>query len=91
MTASDRHLLILLNSAHETLKMENRLEKAGIAFRTISKPLSAGKDCGLALRIDAGDLAKALEIAEKNACTVRSVLERQNGGWVERNLSIERG
>ena len=80
MTAGTR-IIVLMSSVHETLKMEDALESRSIQFRSVVKPRSLGTDCGIALRIDAGDAGRVRDTAEESGCTIHGFYFEINKVW----------
>ena len=51
--------VLLFNSTHHALSAEDLLEEEGFAIDTVPAPESVRADCGLAIKIDKGDIVSA--------------------------------
>ena len=54
--------ILVLQSTHLTYKAERLLREAGIPCSLVTKPRHISSDCGLALRLEAGDAPRALAL-----------------------------
>ena len=77
----EKNLVIVFPTTHLTLKAETVLEQAGVKHRTVMKPRKISSDCGLAIRIDAGDLQRIRELFEKNSLSPMGFFMETEGGW----------
>jgi hypothetical protein len=78
----ETQVIVLMQSVHETLKMEVALEKETIEFRTVAKPRSLGSECGVALRISQDDIPRVTSIAGKEKCQVVGIFRKENSHWL---------
>lgn len=53
----DGHKIFVFKTTYITFKAERVLKGAGIPYKIVTKPRDISSDCGLAVRIDAGDEA----------------------------------
>ena len=51
------HKIFVFKTTYVTFKAERALKKAGIPYKIVTKPRDISSDCGLAVRVDAGDEA----------------------------------
>jgi hypothetical protein len=58
----DPHKTIVFKSTYLTFKAERALKEAGIACKVVTKPRGISSDCGLAVRVDAGDEARVVSL-----------------------------
>lgn len=77
----DMPLIIIFESVHETLKMEDLLETEDIAYQSIVKPRILGVDCGVAISFDKKDLDVIRKLAQTNHLVVKGVYHRENNTW----------
>lgn len=74
-------VIVLFATVHQTLKMESRLEKEGIPYRTIAKPRSISEECGVVLRISREDIGRVQSAASREECTIKGVYRQINHQW----------
>ncbi len=77
-----------MQSVHETLKMEDILEKNRIPYRTVAKPRSLGTECGVVLRIDETDIPRIRELAQKHGCGINGIYKKQNNHYSQCIISV---
>jgi hypothetical protein len=82
-------LLVLLDSVHETLKMEDRLEKAGIPFRSVIKPRYLGEDCGIALTFEEQFANRFYQLSKEAAVVIKGIYKQEGNEWKPRSLLTE--
>jgi Putative Se/S carrier protein-like len=76
------HVIVLMASVHETLKMETRLDTENIAFRTIAKPRAISEECGVVLRIDAEDIPAVTRAARNASCSITGFYRQIDDQWI---------
>ncbi|MDF1535378.1 MAG: DUF3343 domain-containing protein [bacterium] len=77
----DQDLVVVFPTAHLTLKAESLLEKAGVRHRTVMKPRRISSDCGLAIRIDPGDLQRIRKLLEESNTDPVGFFMESGGSW----------
>ena len=80
MTA-DETVLVLMASVHQTMKMEDELEKSKIAFRSVAKPRTLGTDCGIALKVPEHSVPEVKRIASSIDCTIAGIFINREKCW----------
>jgi len=63
----ETYRIIVFKSTYLTFKAERALKKAGIPHKVVTKPRDVSSDCGLAVRVDAGDESKVLTILAESS------------------------
>ncbi len=85
MTTSEKtaskEMIVLMNSVHEHLVMENSLEKEGISYRTLAKPRQLGTDCGVALGVSFEDIARIKQIAVSRKTKIYGIFVKEDDVW----------
>jgi len=74
-------VIVLMRTVHENLKMEDKLEKSGIPFRTVAKPRQLGTECGVVLRIDRKYVSDVIECARILNCTIEGIYYQEVKTW----------
>lgn len=62
---SDSKCILVLPTTHHTLLAEEALRSANVRYLPVPKPQKAVSDCGMAIRIEFGDLLRAAEALER--------------------------
>lgn len=65
--------IFVFQSTYLTYKAERVLKNAGIASRLVTKPRHISSDCGLAIRLEASDSARALALMAESGVEVLGV------------------
>jgi len=60
--SSPQEVILIFRGTHQVMAAEKRLKKGGVAMRLIPVPRRLTSDCGLAIRIPAGERSRAREI-----------------------------
>lgn len=55
-------MILIFRGTHQVLSAEKRLKKGGVALRLIPVPRKLTSECGLAIRISAGEKKSARKI-----------------------------
>ena len=65
--------ILVLQSTHLTYKAERLLREAGIPCSLVTKPRHISSDCGLALRLEAGDAPRVLALMVESSVEVLGI------------------
>ncbi len=57
--------ILVLPTTHHTLLAEEALRSTNVRYLTVPKPEKTVSDCGMAIRIECGDLSRASEALER--------------------------
>ena len=74
-------VLVLFNSVHESLKMEDLLESQKILYRTVIKPRDLGPDCGVAIALSDLDLMALKTLAARYSLKITGIHKKKNDTW----------
>ena len=75
------NLVVVMPTTHLTLKAETVLENAGINCRTVMKPRKISSDCGLAIRIDEGELDRVRQLLDGHSIETNGYFREGKDGW----------
>ncbi|MBN1297136.1 DUF3343 domain-containing protein [bacterium] len=75
------HVVLLMQSVHQHMVLEEILDRLKIRYRTVVKPRQLGSDCGMAMRIDTADLDRIRQICEHEKLLVFGVFFLVDNRW----------
>ena len=78
-------VLVVMETVHQSLKMEDCLEKAGISFRVVAKPRNLGPDCGVALKVALDMVPDVQRLADSIHCGIKGVFQKREEEWIKYN------
>ncbi len=58
------HKVFVFKSTYLTFKAERAIKKAGLVCKIVTKPRGISSDCGLAVRVAAGDEPRVLAVIQ---------------------------
>lgn len=64
---------LVMSATHQTMQAEKLLLAAGMKIKVVMKPQQIKSDCSLAIRVNPGDLEKAMALLEEKGLRPRGV------------------
>jgi hypothetical protein len=77
----EKNLVIVFPTTHLTLKAESILEQAEVMHRTVMKPRKISSDCGLAIRVNDGDLQHIRDLLDERSVEPLGYFVESDGAW----------
>lgn len=75
------YVIVLMESVHQHMAMEECLDRHDVRYRTIVKPRALSSECGTALKIDILDLERVRNISKNADLKIFGVFSREEEGW----------
>ena len=83
---SDKHLVLLFHTTHETMHAESILKDHRMRFKLIPRPREIQDDCGLGLVILKNDRSKAEGLISSRDVHIKAAFYIEKGGqWTREN------
>jgi hypothetical protein len=75
MTDRDRYAVILVHGTSHAIRAEHLLARAGMACKLIPVPRHLSSNCGVCVRLERGDLARARQVLDAGGLEIEAVHE----------------